>query len=167
MDRVRQEQGFIDRYKAGQRARQAQGRLARLERFKRDELTERPIELDVMNLRLPPSERTGDQVMNAEGISKAYGEKILFQNLDLTIMRGERIGIIGPNGAGKTTLVKCLLGELEPDEGSVRQGSRLNVGYYRQLHDHLDMSLNVWEYLQSVIVGMDGQAKASEQQARD
>ena len=166
-DRIRQEQGFIDRYKAGQRARQAQGRLARLERFKRDEVVERPMELEVMNLQLPPAPRSGDQVITAENIGKGYGDKILFQNLDLTIMRGERIGIIGPNGSGKTTLVRCLLGELPIDSGTVRQGSRLSIGYYRQLHDHLDMSLTVWEYLQSVIVGLDGQAKASEQQARD
>lgn len=166
-DRIRQEQGFIDRYKAGQRARQAQGRLARLERFKRDEVIERPIELEVMNLQLPPAPRSGDQVITAENIGKRYGDKILFQNLDLTIMRGERIGIIGPNGSGKTTLVRCLLGELPIDSGTVRQGSRLSIGYYRQLHDHLDMSLTVWQYLQSVIVGLDGQAKASEQQARD
>ena len=166
-DRIRQEQGFIDRYKAGQRARQAQGRLARLERFKRDEVVERPMELEVMNLQLPPAPRSGDQVITAENIGKGYGDKILFQNLDLTIMRGERIGIIGPNGSGKTTLVRCLLGELLIDSGTVRQGSRLSIGYYRQLHDHLDMSLTVWEYLQSVIVGLDGHAKASEQQARD
>jgi ATP-binding cassette subfamily F protein 3 len=166
-DRIRQEQGFIDRYKAGQRARQAQGRLARLERFKRDEVVERPIELEVMNLQLPPAPRSGDQVITAESVSKRYGDKILFQNLDLTIMRGERIGIIGPNGSGKTTLVRCLLGDLSVDSGTVRQGSRLSIGYYRQLHDHLDMSLTVWQYLQSVIAGLDGTAKASEQQARD
>ncbi|MCI0629392.1 MAG: ABC-F family ATP-binding cassette domain-containing protein [Phycisphaerales bacterium] len=167
VDRIRQEQGFIDRYRAGQRARQAQGRLARLERFKRDELVDRPIELDVMNLQLPPAPRSGEQVFAVEGIGKSYGDKALFNNLDLTVMRGDRIGIIGPNGSGKTTLVKCLLGEVDVNSGAVRQGSRLSVGYYRQLHDHLDMSLTVWQYLQSVIVGLDGQAKASEQQARD
>ncbi len=167
MDRIRQEQQFIDRYRAGQRARQAKGREARLERFKRDEVIERPIELEVMRLQLPKAQRSGDMVVAAEGISKAYGDKVLFKDLDITIMRGERIGIIGPNGAGKTTLVRCLLGELPVDSGSVRLGSRLNVGYYRQLHDHLDMSLTVWQYLQSVIVSLDGQAKASEQQARD
>jgi ATP-binding cassette subfamily F protein 3 len=167
MDRVRQEEAFIDRYRAGQRARQAQGRLARLERFKRDELVERPLELGVMKLRLPPAPRSGDQVVVAQGLSKAYGDKILFRDLDLTIMRGERIGIIGPNGSGKTTLVRCLLGELEPDSGSARLGSRLGIGYYRQLHEHLDLSLSVWQYLQSVIVSLDGAARASEQQARD
>jgi len=165
-DRIRQEQEFIDRYRAGQRARQAKGREARLDRFK-ENVNERPIELEVMNLRLPPAQRSGDQVVVVEGLGKAYDEKRLFNGLDLSITRGDRIGIIGPNGAGKTTLIKCLLGEVEPNGGTVRLGSRLNIGYYRQLHDHLDMSLTVWQYLQQVIVGLDGSAKASEQQARD
>lgn len=166
-DKIRSEEEFIRRYRAGQRAKQAQGRLARLDRFKRDELVDRPIGLDVMNLALPKAPPCGDQVLSADGISKRYGEKVLFDDLSVSIMRGDRIGLIGPNGAGKTTLARCLLGELEPDQGRVRGGSRLSVGYYRQLHDHLDQSLRVWEYLRSVIVSLDGQAKASEQQARD
>jgi ATP-binding cassette subfamily F protein 3 len=166
-DKIRSEEQFIARYKAGQRARQAQGRLARLERFKRDEVIDVLPDLDVMHLTLPKGERSGDQVIVAEGISKRYGARTLFEDLDITITRGERIGIIGPNGTGKTTLVKCLLGDVAIDSGRVRTGSRLNVGYYRQLHDHLDQSLRVWQYLQSVIVGLDGAAKASEQQARD
>ena len=167
LDKIRQEEQFIRRYKTGQRAKQARGRQSRLDRFKRDELVERPVSLDVMKLNLPKAPRSGDQVVNAEGIGKRYGETVLFDRLDLSIARGERIGIIGPNGAGKTTLVKCLLDELEPDGGTVRLGSRLAVGYYRQLHENLDFSLTVWQYLQSVIVGQDGQSKASEQQARD
>jgi ATP-binding cassette subfamily F protein 3 len=168
MDRIRQEQQYIDRYRAGQRARQAKGREARLERFKRNEVVERPMELEVMNLQLPKAPRSGDQVVVAEGISKSYGDKVLFKDLNITISRGERIGIIGPNGAGKTTLVRCLLGELKVDGGTIRTGSRLSIGYYKQLHDHLDMSLTVWQYLQSVIVGLGGSgAKGSEQQARD
>jgi ATP-binding cassette, subfamily F, member 3 len=165
-DRVRQEEQFIRRYKAGQRSKQARGRETRLERFKQD-IIERPIELDVMKLRLPKAPRSGEQVAVAEGIGKRYGDLVLFHDFDLTIMRGDRIGIIGPNGIGKTTLVRCLLGEIEPDAGRVRLGSRLNIGYYRQTHEHLDLSYRVWQYLQSVIVGEDGQARASEQQARD
>ncbi len=167
LDKIRAEEQFIARYKAGQRAKQAQGRLSRLERFKRDELVERPLELEVMKLNLPKAPRSGDLVVIADDIGKRYDDKVLFQHFTISIPRGERIGIIGPNGAGKTTLVKCMLNELEPDEGRVRLGSRVSVGYYKQLHDHLDMSLTVWQYLQSVIVGLDGQTKASEQQARD
>ena len=125
------------------------------------------MELDVMRLSLPPAPRSGEQVVVAEGLAKSYGELDLFHDVDMRIGRGDRIGIIGPNGVGKTTLIRCLLGDLEPDAGEARLGSRISVGYYRQLHEHLDMSLTVWQYLQTVIVSLDGQAKASEQQARD
>ncbi|MHC5023892.1 MAG: ribosomal protection-like ABC-F family protein [Planctomycetota bacterium] len=167
LDRIRQEEQFIRRYKTGQRAKQARGRQSRLDRYKRDELVEQPLELDVMRLNLPKAPRSGEQVFVAEGITKSYDETTLFRELDLAVYRGERVGIIGPNGIGKTTLVSCLLGEIQPDAGSVRRGSRLSVGYYRQLHEHLDLSLTVWQYLQTVIVSLDGTARASEQQARD
>jgi ATP-binding cassette subfamily F protein 3 len=167
LDRIRQEEQFIRRYKTGQRAKQARGRQSRLDRFKRDELVERPVEMDVMRLSLPKPPRSGDQVVVAEGLTKRYGELTLFEQFDLTVFRGERVGIIGPNGVGKTTLVRCLLSDLDADNGSVRLGTRLSVGYYRQLQEHLDLSLTVWQYLQQVIVSLDGAAKASEQQARD
>ncbi len=167
LDKIRQEQQFIARYKTGQRAKQARGRQSRLDRFKRDELVERPIEMSVMRLQLPRAPGSGEQVVVAEGITKRYGDLTLFESFDLTVYRGDRIGVIGPNGVGKTTLVRALLGELEPDAGSARRGSRVSCGYYRQLHDHLDQSLTIWQYLQSVIVSLDGQARASEQQARD
>ena len=167
LDRIRQEEQFIARYKTGQRAKQARGRQSRLDRYKRDELVERPMEMDVMKLNLPPAARSGDQVIVAEGITKAYDDKTLFRDLDLTIYRGDRVGVLGPNGVGKTTLLRALLGDEVPDAGTVRQGTRLNVGYYRQLHEHLDMSLTIWQYLQSVIVSLDGAVRASEQQARN
>jgi len=163
---IRKQEQFIRKYKAGQRAKQARGRAARLERFKRDELVDRPVELDVMKLNLPRAPRSGEIVARAEGISKSYGDLTLFDAFDFTIYRGDRIGIIGPNGVGKTTLVRCLLGEIEPDAGRVRLGTRLAIGYYRQIQDHLDQTLSVVKYLQSVIVAEDGSTHASEQQAR-
>ena len=167
LDRIRSEEQFIARYKAGQRAKQARGRESRLERFKRDELGERPIEQEVMTLLLPKAPRVGDFLLASEGLGKAYGETRLFEQLDLLVKPGERLGIIGPNGAGKTTLVKALLGELEADAGTVKRSPRLSVGWFRQTQDHLDLSLSVYRYLQTVILSLDGQAKASEQQARN
>lgn len=167
LDKIRQEEQFIRRYKAGQRSKQAKGRESRLDRYKRDQLLDRPIELDVMKLELPRAPRSGDQIVVAEGISKRYGETVLFENFDIAIMSGDRIGIIGPNGVGKTTLIQCFLGDLEIDEGKVSLGTRLSIGYYRQLTEHLDMELTVWQYIQSVICALDGQARASEQQARN
>ncbi len=167
LDRIRREEQYIERYRAGQRARQAKGRESRLERFKETELIDRPVELDVMHLSLPKAPRSGEQVATAEGISKRYDDTVLFEDVSLSVGRGDRIGVIGPNGVGKTTLINCLLGELDPDAGTVRLGSRLGVGYYRQIPRNLDRELSVWRYLQSVIVSLDGSARASEQQARD
>jgi ATP-binding cassette subfamily F protein 3 len=167
LDRIRREEEFIRRYKAGQRSKQAKGRESRLDRYKRDELVERPAHLDVMSLNLPGAARSGDMVIDGREVSKRYGDTVLFDALSVSVGRGDRVGIIGPNGVGKTTLVRCLLGELAPDTGKVRLGSRLNPGHYRQRQDDLDLTLPVWRYLQGVIGSLDGRAAASEQQARD
>ncbi|MBX3356232.1 MAG: ABC-F family ATP-binding cassette domain-containing protein [Phycisphaeraceae bacterium] len=167
LDHIRREEAFIRRYKAGQRAKQARGRQTRLERFRSDEMVDRPSELDVFEVRLPPAPRVGDRVLAATALRKAYGDRVLFRDLDLVITPGERLGIVGPNGAGKTTLVRCLLGEEAIDAGDLRTSPQLRVGWFRQTQEHLDLTLSVWEYLQSVIVAEDGGARASEQQARD
>ena len=167
LDRIRAEEQFIAKYKAGQRAKQARGRESRLERFKRDELVERPAEQEVMNLQIPKAPRVGDFLLAAEGLSKRYDEKRLFEDLSITLKPGERLGIIGPNGAGKTTLVRALLGELEPDAGTLKRSPRLSVGWFRQSQDHIDLNQPVHRYLQSVILSLGGRGTASEQQARN
>ena len=167
LDRIRAEEQFIAKYKAGQRAKQARGRESRLQRFKRDELVERPAEQDVMNLLLPKAPRVGDFLMAAEGLTKGFGDDPLFEELSITIKPGDRVGIIGPNGAGKTTLVRTMLGELEADAGELKRSPRLSVGWFRQSQDHIDLSLPVHRYLQSVILSLDGRGTASEQQARN
>ncbi|MBX3362642.1 MAG: ABC-F family ATP-binding cassette domain-containing protein [Phycisphaeraceae bacterium] len=171
-DRFRKEEEYIRRFKAGQRARQAKGRESRLEREKEDRTLERPMELDSFRLALPRAERTGDVVLSARGLSKSYessdgSTRHLFTNLDISIARGERWAIVGPNGAGKTTLVRCLLGELEPDAGTRRTGSNVKPGYYRQTHDHMEMDVPVWRFLQNAILKETQGKPWSEQQARD
>jgi len=167
LGKIRAEEQYIMRYKAGQRAKQARGRATRLERYKRDELVDRPMELEVMQLELPKAPRVGDHVLRAEGLSKSYGEKVLFRGLDLAIKPMDRIGIVGPNGAGKTTLVRALLGDLAPDAGEVKVSPQIKVGYFRQTQEHIDPMLTVWEYLQRVIASNEGGLRASEQQARN
>jgi ATP-binding cassette subfamily F protein 3 len=167
LDKIRTEEQFIARYKAGQRAKQARGRETRLERFKRDELVEQGAEQGVMNLLLPKPTRVGDLLLGGEHLSKRFGDKRLFEDLSITIKPGDRLGIIGPNGAGKTTLVRVLLGEIPADGGEVKSSPRLSVGWFRQTQDHLDLSLPVYRYLQTVILSLDGGASASEQQARN
>jgi ATP-binding cassette subfamily F protein 3 len=167
LDKIRSEERYIMRYKAGQRAKQARGRATRLERFKRDELVERPIELDSMRISLPSGPRVGDSVLVAEGISKKLGDRQLFRNLDLFIAPGDRIGIIGPNGTGKTTLVRTLLGELEPDTGTIKRSPKMHAGWFRQTHEHLDRTLNIWQHLQRTVPARPGGSKLTEQEARN
>jgi ATP-binding cassette subfamily F protein 3 len=167
LDRIRSEERFILRYKAGQRAKQARGRATRLERYKRDELVERPIELDSMRIRLPSGPRVGDSVLVAEGIGKKLGERALFRNLDLFMAPGDRVGVIGPNGAGKTTLIRTLLGELEPDTGTIKRSPRMHAGWFRQTHDHLDRTLTIWQHLQRTVPQGPSGGKLTEQEARD
>jgi len=165
-DHIRREASFIRKYKAGQRAKQARGRESRLKRFVEAAEHERPESEVVATMHLPPISRCGDRVMTAEGVGVTMGERELIAGLDLDIRRGDRIGIIGPNGAGKTTLVRCLLGELPVSSGVIDPGTGLNVGWFRQMHDHLDPELSVWEWVQRALAAAMG-GPASEQSARD
>ncbi|MEM9319084.1 MAG: ABC-F family ATP-binding cassette domain-containing protein [Pseudomonadota bacterium] len=90
---------------------------------------------------------SGRKVIEAEGISKTYGDRTILQPFDLRILRGERLAIIGPNGAGKTTLVKMLTGELAPDSGSVRLGTKLDLAVFDQSRAALDPDATLWESL--------------------
>ena len=167
MDKVRAEEAYIRKYKSGQRAKQARGREARLERFKRDEIGERPIELDVMKLNLPKPPRAGDVLITGEHLSKRFDDLVLFNEFSLSVRPGDRIGVIGPNGAGKTTLVKALLEDAPADSGKVRRSPRLAVGWFRQTQDHIDPDLTIWQYLQKAIAESSTEQQAREQNARD
>ncbi|ANK13220.1 energy-dependent translational throttle protein EttA [Erythrobacter neustonensis] len=90
-------------------------------------------------------ERLGGKVIEAKNISKAYGDKLLFENLSFILPPGGIVGVIGPNGAGKSTLFKILTGKEEPDSGTIEIGSTVRLGYVDQSRDHLDPKKNVWE----------------------
>jgi energy-dependent translational throttle protein EttA len=90
-------------------------------------------------------ERLGGTVIEVQGLSKAYGDKLLFDDLSFSLPPGGIVGVIGPNGAGKTTLFKLIRGEEQPDEGSVRIGETVRLGYVDQSRDALDSAKNVWE----------------------
>ena len=90
-------------------------------------------------------ERLGGKVIEAKGISKAYGDKLLFEDLSFMLPPGGIVGVIGPNGAGKSTLFKILTGKEQPDSGEVDIGTTVRLGYVDQSRDHLDPSKNVWE----------------------
>ncbi len=103
------------------------------------------------------AERSGALVIEAKEAGFSYGDRAVIADASVAIMRGDKIGLIGPNGSGKTTLIRLLLGELEPTEGSVRQGTKLEVAYFDQLRATLDeektVQQNISEYDQVVING--------------
>ena len=90
-------------------------------------------------------ERLGSKVIEAKGLSKAYGDKLLFEDLSFTLPPGGIVGVIGPNGAGKSTLFKLITGKEEPDEGAIDIGGTVHLGYVDQSRDHLEASHNVWQ----------------------
>jgi ATP-binding cassette ChvD family protein len=90
-------------------------------------------------------ERLGGKVIEVDGISKAYGDKLLFENLSFTLPPGGIVGVIGPNGAGKSTLFKLLTGKEQPDSGKIDVGDTVRLGFVDQSRDHLDPKKNVWE----------------------
>lgn len=90
-------------------------------------------------------ERLGSKVIEAKGLTKAYGDKLLFENLEFSLPPGGIVGIIGPNGAGKTTLFRIITGQETPDGGSLELGETVKLGYVDQSRDTLDASKNIWE----------------------
>ncbi|QDX24941.1 energy-dependent translational throttle protein EttA [Sphingomonas suaedae] len=90
-------------------------------------------------------ERLGGKVIEVNNVSKAYGDKLLFENLSFTLPAGGIVGVIGPNGAGKSTLFKLITGQETPDSGTIEMGTTVRLGYVDQSRDHLDPTKNVWE----------------------
>ncbi len=103
----------------------------------------RPIGKAQIVIQVP--ERLGGKVIEVNNISKAYGDKLLFENLSFMLPPGGIVGVIGPNGAGKSTLFKIITGKEQPDSGTIEIGSTVHLGYVDQSRDHLDPSHNVWE----------------------
>ncbi|MEZ4386793.1 MAG: ATP-binding cassette domain-containing protein [Candidatus Krumholzibacteriia bacterium] len=153
--RLAEEEAWIRRGIRARRTRN-EGRVRRLEAM-RDERAERRQRDGTVRLQANEAERTGKLVAEARGLSLARGGKPLFVDLDLTVLRGDRIGIIGPNGAGKTSLLQVLLGELAADRGDLRLGTNLQVAYFDQLRRTLDpdqsVRWNVAEGQEKVLVG--------------
>ena len=141
------EQRFIERFAAhAAKAAQVQSRVKALEKIEKIELPKkrRVVKFD---FRQPP--RSGDQVAVLEDVSKAYGRRVVYDDLNMTIRRGERWCVMGKNGAGKTTLLKMVAGALPPDSGDVKLGASLKMGYFaQQALDLLDPDLTIEEQLQ-------------------
>src|SRR5690606_31263068 len=121
--------------KYGQKSAQAKDRVKKLERV---ELVELPQDFKDVVMGFPEPSRTGDWVIRTEGVAKGFDGDYLFEDLTVQIDRGDRVGILGPNGSGKTTLLRVLVGELPPDEGTVRFGTGVQLAYFDQQLQSVD-----------------------------
>lgn len=101
--------------------------------------------INTANITIPMTERLGDLVIEANHISKSFGDRVLIDDLSFKIPKGAIVGIIGPNGAGKTTLFKMITGQEKPNSGEIRLGDTVDLGYVDQTRDELDPNKNVWE----------------------
>src|SRR4051812_25088667 len=140
------EQRFIDRFAAhAAKPAQVQSRVKALEKIEKIELPKKR-QVVKFDFRAPP--RSGEQVAVLEGITKTYGRRVVHDGLNLTIRRGERWCVMGKNGAGKSTLLKMVAGQVPPDEGEVKLGASLKLGYFAQQSlDLLDADLTIEEQL--------------------
>ena len=145
-------EAFIEkfRYKAT-KARQVQDRVKKLERIERIEI---PDEKKKVHFDFPQPPRTGDCVMHLEGVVKHYGDKHVYDGLDLDIWRGEKIALVGPNGSGKSTLLKMVAGALECDAGVIKPGAHVSTSYFAQHQlEELDLAKTVFQELDGAAPG--------------
>ncbi|MGV3597315.1 MAG: energy-dependent translational throttle protein EttA [Bacteroidota bacterium] len=128
------------------KARQAKGkaRLAAYDKLLSEESKEKETKLELF---IPPGPRLGDVVIEAQGVSKAFGDKLLFEDLNFNLPKAGIVGVIGPNGAGKTTLFKLILGLEQPDKGSFKVGETVKTAYVDQSHDGLEADKTVFDVI--------------------
>lgn len=121
-----------------------EGRVRRLEALRRERAARRE-QMGSIRLAIDAGEKSGKIVAEVTGLSKSFGNHVVVKDLDFTLMRGDRLGLIGPNGAGKSTLIKLILGKLKPDAGKVKLGTNLQIAYFDQLREQLDLNKTVAE----------------------
>jgi ATP-binding cassette subfamily F protein uup len=121
-----------------------EGRVRALMKMREERAARRELPGSV-RMKIEQADRSGQMVLEADGITKSYGGKPVVRNFSTRIMRGDRVGLIGPNGAGKTTLLRLLLGSVKPDTGEVRRGANVEITYYDQQREQLDPDRTVYE----------------------
>ncbi len=146
---IARQKAIITRFKQFNREKSIRAAESREKALARMELLERPDEERSISFRFKSRRRLGEIALVAEGMSKCFGDKPIFENIDLDLRSGDRAALIGPNGIGKTTLIKCLLGLEAPDVGEVRFGAQADIGYYDQRQQNLnpenDILTEVWD----------------------
>lgn len=150
---IEKNEEFIERFRyKPTKSNQVQSRIRQLEKIDRIEIDEE--DLSALNIKFPPSPRSGQIVAEVHEAGKSFGEKHIFSGADFTIERGEKIALVGRNGEGKTTFARMLIGELEPTEGWIKVGANVSVGYFAQNQDDLmDGNFTVFDTLDRVAVG--------------
>lgn len=143
---------FIERFRyKPTKAVQVQSRIKQLEKMVPIEVDE--VDNSALRLKFPPALRSGEYPLICEGVRKAYGEHVVFHDVDLTIKRGEKVAFVGKNGEGKSTLVKCIMGEI-PFEGNLKLGHNVQIGYFAQNQAQLlDGELTVFDTIDRVAKG--------------
>jgi ATP-binding cassette subfamily F protein 3 len=147
--RIKEAQRFIERFRyKATKARQAQSKIKVLKKM---ELVETHRPQRTIHFSFPAVPRSGKEVVTFKGVSKGFGKKTLYTNIDLTVLRGERVAIIGPNGSGKTTLLRMVAGEIGPDHGEIILGNKVTMSYFAQHHlDTLDPRKKIIEEVNQV-----------------
>jgi sulfate-transporting ATPase len=154
--RVRAMQHELEWVRANPKGRHAKSkaRLARFDELQSQEFQKRN---ETNEIYIPPGPRLGDLVIEAQGLTKGYSDRLLYEGLSFNLPKGGIVGIIGPNGAGKTTLFRLLTGVEQPDAGTLRIGDTVEIAYVDQSRDALDGSKTVWEEISdgsdTIIVG--------------
>ncbi|MGQ9660566.1 MAG: energy-dependent translational throttle protein EttA [Thermochromatium sp.] len=138
---MKQELEWVRTNPKGRHAK-SKARLARFDELQSHEFQARN---ETNEIYIPPGPRLGDLVIEAVGLKKAYGDKLLYENLSFNLPKGGIVGIIGPNGAGKTTLFRIITGQEQPDAGTLRIGETVKIAYVDQSRDALDDDKTVWE----------------------
>jgi sulfate-transporting ATPase len=136
----------LDWVRAAPKARQAKSK-ARINAYEKMLAEENDRQIDTAKIHIPAGPRLGDVVINAEGLSKGFGERLLIDDLSFRLPPGGIVGVIGPNGAGKTTLFRMITGGEAPDNGTFTVGDTVKLGYVDQSRDDLDDSKTVWEVI--------------------
>ncbi|MDH5673205.1 MAG: energy-dependent translational throttle protein EttA [Myxococcales bacterium] len=142
--RQRKLKGELEWVRSAQKARQAKGR-ARLNAYEQLVNEQGKRKRDPNEIFIPASERLGDLVIEADHVTKAFGDKVLVDDLSFKVPKGAIVGVVGPNGAGKTTLFRMIVGQEQPDSGSMRVGETVQLAYVDQSRDSLAEDKTVWE----------------------
>ncbi len=130
----------------GAKARQAKSK-ARIQNYEKMLTEETKGKEEKLEIYIPPGPRLGSKVIEAHGVSKAFGDKLLYENLNFSLPQGGIVGIIGPNGAGKTTLFRMIMGEEKPTTGTFEVGETVKIAYVDQTHSNIDPEQTVWEVI--------------------